>query len=204
MISNIYFESEMDDNNNVTKVNFVNNLNMTKIITPNNILINNYKNFLNSKGIFIIKINIDKFEDYINKTLIIQITNIIENIKIKHKLLGPIKDTLYEDEINYIDILNKIINTVPYDKNKIYDIFKINKEFLISNKIQFIKLGSIFGFYTIMKEKYEEMNPTSIKIILPKILFENDTFWLNLATLIRHHNITAFNKRTITMLHKSV
>ena len=82
MISNIYFESEIDDNNNVTKVNFVNNLNMTKIITPNNILINNYKNFLNSKGIFIIKINIDKFEDYINKTLIIQITNIIENIKI--------------------------------------------------------------------------------------------------------------------------
>ena len=54
MISNIYFESEIDDNNNVTKVNFVNNLNMTKIITPNNILINNYKNLLNLCFLFFI------------------------------------------------------------------------------------------------------------------------------------------------------
>jgi len=179
MINNkIYFESEIDNNNNVTKVNFVNDINTQQIITPNNILINNYKNFLNSKGIFIIKINIDKLEDYINKHLIIQIKNIIESIKIKHK--GSVRDDLYNSEIEQINKLNELIETIPYDKNKIYEIFKMNKNNLINYGIQIIRIGSIFGLYTIMKENsIQTSSPTSIKIIIPKILFENDINFLN-------------------------
>jgi len=168
-IANAYFESEIDSSNNVTKLNFQNDINK-KIYTPNNFLINNYKNFLNSKGIFIIKININKLEDYIIKHLKIQM------IDIEQRKNNNISDS-------YISIKNlkpKQELMKNYNNDDVYNFFNLNKQILINTSIKIIRLSSIFGFYTIMKENSIQTSPrTSITIIIPKILFENDTDFLN-------------------------
>ena len=161
-IPNAYFESEIDSSNNVTKLNFKDDIN-NRINTPNNFLINNYKILLNLKGIFIIKININKLEDYIIKHLKIQMINIEE---IKNK------------DINDLKRKQELINN--YNNNDVYNFFNLNKNDLINTSIKIIRLFSIFGFYTIMKENSIQTSPpTSITIIIPKILFENDKDFLN-------------------------
>ena len=168
-IANAYFESEIDSSNNVTKLNFQNDINK-KIYTPNNFLINNYKNFLNSKGIFIIKININKLEDYIIKHLKIQM------IDIEQRKNNNISDS-------YISIKNlkpKQELMKNYNNDDVYNFFNLNKQILINTSMKILRLSSIFGFYTIMKENSIQTSPrTSITIIIPKILFENDTDFLN-------------------------
>ena len=161
-IPNAYFESEIDSSNNVTKLNFKDDIN-NRINTPNNFLINNYKILLNLKGIFIIKININKLEDYIIKHLKIQMINIEE---IKNK------------DINDLKRKQELINN--YNNNDVYNFFNLNKNDLINTSIKIIRLFSIFGFYTIMKENSIQTSPpTSITIIITKILFENDKDFLN-------------------------
>jgi hypothetical protein len=168
-IANAYFESEIDSSNNVTKLNFINDINK-QIYTPNNFLINNYNNFLNSKGIFIIKININKLEDYIIKHLKTQMIDIEQR-----------KNNNISGSYNSIDNLKRKQELMKnYNNDDVYNFFNLNKQILINTSIKILRLSSIFGFYTIMKENSIQTSPpTSITIIIPKILFENDTDFLN-------------------------
>jgi hypothetical protein len=90
---------------------------------------------------------------------------------------------------------------IPHEYAKISELKHFVSK-LISNKKMYIKNNPsntviLEKLHRWLYRKYRKINKYNNK-------YTNDTFWLNLATLIKHHNITTFNKKNINMLHKSL
>jgi hypothetical protein len=115
----------------------------------------------------------------------------------------------------FVDYTDNLLICPTYDYLKFHNLWdnipqeyaKISelKQFvsrLISNKKLYIRNNPsntiiLEKLHRWLYRKYKKINNYNMK-------FANDTFWLNLSTLIKHHNITAFNKKTVSMLSKSI
>jgi hypothetical protein len=146
-------------------------------------------------------------------------------IKILPQLLKSIKMPKTHSIVNNIMIIDNNPTFVDYTDNLLicptYDYLKFHN--LWENiPHEYTKISELKHFVSrlIMNKKMYIKNNPSNTIILEKLhkwlyrkykkinkynsKYDNDTFWLNLATLIKHHNISAFNKKSIHMLHKSL
>jgi len=115
----------------------------------------------------------------------------------------------------FVDYTDNLLICPTYDYLKFHNLWEnIPQEYakiselkhfvsrLISNKKMYIRNNPsntivLEKLHRWLYRKYKKINNYNMK-------FANDSFWLNLATLIKHHNITAFNKKTVSMLSKSI
>ena len=156
-------------------------------------------------------------DSYVNirKSVVKILPQLLKSIKMPktHSIVNNIM--IIDNNPTFVDYTDNLLLCPTYDYLKFHNLWEsIPQEYtsiselkhfvsrLISNKKMYIKNNPantiiLEKLHKWLYRKYKKINKYNKK-------FENDTFWLNLATLIRHHNITSFNKRTITMLHKSV
>ncbi len=122
---------------------------------------------------------------------------------------------IIDNNPTFVDYTENLLICPTYDYLKFHNLWEnIPQEYakiselkhfvsrLISNKKMYIKNNPsntviLEKLHRWLYRKYKKINKYNNK-------YTNDTFWLNLATLIKHHNITTFNKRNINMLHKSM
>jgi hypothetical protein len=146
-------------------------------------------------------------------------------IKILPQLLKSIKMPKTHSIVNNIMIIDNNPTFVDYTDNLLicptYDYLKFHN--LWENiPHEYAKISELKHFVSrlIMTKKMYIKNNPSNTIIMEKLhkwlyrkykkinkynsKYDNDTFWLNLATLIKHHNITTFNKKSINMLYNSL
>ena len=146
-------------------------------------------------------------------------------IKIMPQLLKSIKKPKTHSIINNIMIIDNNPTFIDYTDNLLicptYDYLKFHNLWE-SIPHEYTKISELKHFVSKLitnKKMYVKNNPSNT-IILEKLhkwlyrkykkinkynnKYTNDTFWLNLSTLIKHHNITTFNRKNINMLHKSL
>ena len=122
---------------------------------------------------------------------------------------------IIDNNPTFVDYTDNLLICPTYDYLKFHNLWEnIPQEYakiselkhfvskLISNKKMYIKNNPsntviLEKLHRWLYRKYRKINKYNNK-------YTNDTFWLNLATLIKHHNITIFNKKNINMLHKSL
>ena len=146
-------------------------------------------------------------------------------IKIMPQLLKSIKKPKTHSIINNIMIIDNNPTFIDYTDNLLicptYDYLKFHNLWE-SIPHEYFKISELKHFVSKLitnKKMYVKNNPSNT-IILEKLhkwlyrkykkinkynnKYTNDSFWLNLTTLIKHHNITTFNRKNINMLHKSL
>lgn len=146
-------------------------------------------------------------------------------IKIMPQLLKSIKKPKTHSIVNNIMIIDNNPTFIDYTDNLLlcptYDYLKFHNLWE-SIPHEYTKISELKHFVSRLitnKKMYVKNNPSNT-IILEKLhkwlyrkykkinkynnKYTNDTFWLNLTTLIKHHNITTFNRKNINMLHKSL
>jgi hypothetical protein len=151
----------------------------------------------------------------IKKSVIKILPQILKAIKMPktHSITNNI--IIIDNNPTFVDYTDNLLICPTYDYLKFHNLWenipheyaKISelKHFvskLISNKKIYVKNNPantiiLEKFHRWLYRKYKKINKFNSK-------YENDSFWLNLSTLIKHHNITAFNKKTVHLLHKSV
>jgi len=151
----------------------------------------------------------------IKKSVIKILPQILKSIKMPktHSITNNI--IIIDNNPTFVDYTDNLLICPTYDYLKFHNLWenipheyaKISelKNFvsrLISNKKMYVKNNAgntmiLEKFHRWLYRKYKKINKFNCK-------YENDSFWLNLSTLIKHHNITAFNKRVVHLLHKSL
>jgi hypothetical protein len=151
----------------------------------------------------------------IKKSVVKILPQLLKAIKMPktHSIVNNIM--IIDNNPTFVDYTDHLLLCPTYDYLKFHNLWEsIPQEYssiselkhfvsrLISNKKMYIKNNPantiiLEKLHKWLYRKYKKINKYNKK-------FENDTFWLNLTTLIKHHNITSFNKRAISMLHKSI
>jgi hypothetical protein len=122
---------------------------------------------------------------------------------------------IIDNNPTFIDYTDHLLLCPTYDYLKFHNLWE-------NIPLEYAKITELRQFVSRLiasKKMYVKNNPTN-SVILEKLhrwlyrkykkvnkynsKYNNDSFWLNLATLIKHHNITAFNKKNITLLQKSI
>ena len=122
---------------------------------------------------------------------------------------------IIDNNPTFIDYTDNLLICPTYDYLKFHNLWEnIPQEYakigelrhfvsrLISNKKMYVKNNPsnsivLEKLHKWLYRKYKKINNYNNKYV-------NDTFWLNLVTLIKHHNITVFNKKSVSLLHKSI
>jgi len=122
---------------------------------------------------------------------------------------------IIDNNPTFIDYTDHLLLCPTYDYLKFHNLWE-------NIPLEYAKITELRQFVSRLiasKKMYVKNNPTN-SVILEKLhrwlyrkykkvnkynsKYNNDSFWLNLATLIKHHNITVFNKKNITLLQKSI
>ena len=147
---------------------------------------------------------------------------LLKALKIPKTQMATATGTIFGNNIiiidnnpTFIDYTDHLLLCPTYDYLKFHNLWE-------NIPLEYAKIGELKQFVSRLiasKKMYVKNNPAN-SIILEKLhkwlyrkykkvnkynnKYTNDTFWLNLTTLIKHHNITTFNKKNITLLHRSL